>query len=196
MLCILGQYICYKSQMSPRPMAYESDTTANHCMSIEEWTSVLKLSTMWDFLDTRALALQNLAKTKMDLVTKVLIAKQYKIHDWLFAGYEALAKRTSPISLSEAERLGLTTTVQLYLIREEGAATIPRKRTTMVSYDGGRTYKQEYTEIGPINRERDDYSQMIEKGFTRDLRDAGGWAEPLQISNPETSFATTKSGSN
>lgn len=154
-------------------------------MGVDEWISVLKLSTMWEFQETRKLAIQTLS-SGIDLTTKILLGKQYKVGEWLFAAYEGLAKRTEPISLDEAERLGLETAIRLYQIREEGAAEIPRKRTKRTTVSSGlgqnafgngmfHSYPVEshYQEVGPIIRDQDDYTQKIWREFSEELKEVG-----------------------
>jgi len=107
-----------------------------YSMTVEKWVSVLKLSTMWDFHETRELAIKELSKEgMMDLVMKVGLAKQFKIPEWLFAGYEGLIKRKEAISIAEAELLGLTTVVRLFRIREESVA---RRHTIPIQKRGPR----------------------------------------------------------
>ena len=73
----------------------------------EEWTIVLRLSSMWEFFDMRKLAIEELSRVAMNPMTRISLARQYNIQKWLFAGYEELAKRTEPISIAEAEQLVL-----------------------------------------------------------------------------------------
>lgn len=89
-------------------------------MGVEEWTSVLKLSTKWNFSEERGLAIRELSQgDNVELVTNVLLARQYNAPELLLAAYEGLVKRTESISEEEAERLGLATVIRLYWIREE-----------------------------------------------------------------------------
>jgi hypothetical protein len=72
--------------------------------------SVLRLSTMWDFPELRQIAINGLS-TQADPVTKMVLARQYRIPKWLFAGYSRLVK---PISVAEAEKLAF----DIFHIRE------------------------------------------------------------------------------
>ena len=58
----------------------------------EEWSNTLKLSTMWNFPEICKLAIEQLSKVAMNPVTKVLLARQYTLQEWLFTGYEELVK--------------------------------------------------------------------------------------------------------
>ena len=72
---------------------------------------------MWDFPELRQMAINGLS-TQANLITKVVLARQYKIPKWLFAGYSGLVKRVEPISVAEAKKLGLDTAIRIFHIRE------------------------------------------------------------------------------
>lgn len=55
-------------------------------MSVEEWMSVLKLSTLWAIEDIRNNAIAELSKAKMDVMDRVTIGKSYGVGDWLLEG--------------------------------------------------------------------------------------------------------------
>jgi len=74
---------------------------------------------MWDFPEVRKLAIEELSNVAMNPVTKVLLARQYTLRQWLFAGYEELARRKETISFSEAEQLGWDTAIRIMHIREQ-----------------------------------------------------------------------------
>ncbi|KIM82521.1 hypothetical protein PILCRDRAFT_820381 [Piloderma croceum F 1598] len=100
-------------------LLYPQSIPLRGALSVKEWIAVLKLSTMWDLFSIRKLAIEELSKFTMNPVTRIILARQYRIQKWLFAGYEELAKRTEPISISEAEQLGLETAILIFQIREE-----------------------------------------------------------------------------
>jgi hypothetical protein len=58
-----------------------------------EWESTLKLSTLWELGDLRALAIQNLSKIEMREVDQITLGKEYRVAGWLVKGYTKLAKR-------------------------------------------------------------------------------------------------------
>jgi len=86
-------------------------------MTSDEWISVLKLSTMWEFSEYRKLAIDKLSKS-LRLVDKICLAKEYKVADWLMEGYIGLASRQETISSDDEEKLGLSTVVRLFRLRE------------------------------------------------------------------------------
>jgi len=86
-------------------------------LHVDELTSVLKLSTMWDFTEIRESAIGHLS-FRISVVAQVVLGGKYKVPQWLFAGYEGLAKRKEAISMSEAAQLGFSTAFRIGLIRE------------------------------------------------------------------------------
>ena len=94
-------------------------------ISEEEWAAVLKLSSMWDFFDIRKLAIEELLASKMNPITKILLARQYTARALLFAGYDELVNSTELISVAEAERLGWDTAIRIFNIRQKYFASRP-----------------------------------------------------------------------
>ena len=95
-------------------------------LSAHEWTSVLKLATMWQFQKIRATAIKNL-ENMLDLVDKVIIAQRFDISAWLVPTLNALVQREEMINLSEANRLGMDWVLKLAKVREMGVT--PQHRT-------------------------------------------------------------------
>jgi len=150
-----------------------------YSMTVAKWVSVLKLSTMWDFHETRELAIKELSKEgMMDLVMKVGLAKQFKIPEWLFAGYERLIKRKEAISIVEAELLGLTTVVRLFRIREKSVArrhpipilpsTSPKQRLAGFGYLGAIIPEMEAEEF---DRTDCRCTEAIRREFAEELKE-------------------------
>ena len=87
------------------------DSQSCNLLSSEEWTSVLKLSTMWEFEDIRARAIKALGSLTLskdsDLVDKIVIARKSAVSSWLVPSLHALVQRGRPLDLSEGDRLGL-----------------------------------------------------------------------------------------
>ncbi|KZV76165.1 hypothetical protein PENSPDRAFT_680370 [Peniophora sp. CONT] len=84
-------------------------------LTVDEWMSVLKLSTMWclDGLRARAISAADegvAAYAKKDrILDKILLAKQHRVSRWLIEGYEALGRRKTHLTPDERERLDLDT---------------------------------------------------------------------------------------
>ncbi|KAJ7149762.1 hypothetical protein C8R43DRAFT_499324 [Mycena crocata] len=87
-------------------------------MPKDDWISVLKLSTLWYFLDARDLAIRQLDAMGLSSVLRILLARQYDVANWLRTGYTELARREEGISLEDAAKIGWGTTVRLYHTRE------------------------------------------------------------------------------
>ncbi|KAI5983064.1 hypothetical protein EDD15DRAFT_2179700, partial [Pisolithus albus] len=89
-----------------------------------EWTSVLKLSTMWEFTTLREAAISWLDTSdaslyRSDPLEKIVLANRYDIKEWLLPSLLALAQRPDPISIEEGRRLGLETALKLASVREK-----------------------------------------------------------------------------
>jgi len=52
-------------------------------------------------------------------VSQVVLAKKHDVKAWLAPAYEALCKRPEPLSMAEAEQLGLVTSILLAGAREK-----------------------------------------------------------------------------
>ncbi|KZP26170.1 hypothetical protein FIBSPDRAFT_732744 [Athelia psychrophila] len=88
-------------------------------MGHDEWISVLKLSTLWEFSELRREAISNLDGMKVEHADKVTIARAYRVERWLIEGYTALIKQDTPFTASQKAILGAETIIQLYERREE-----------------------------------------------------------------------------
>lgn len=79
----------------------------HHCnLPVTHWTSVLSISTKYEFpaIRTRAIA---------ELTKQIVLARTHGVPDWLPAAYRRIALRDAPLEEVEAEKLGLRTTVRL-----------------------------------------------------------------------------------
>jgi hypothetical protein len=84
----------------------------------EEWVSVLKLATMWDFEDIRNEAINRVALMTRDPVEKIVLARTYHVEQWLVPALNDLVRRTEPLSLEEAVKLGWDYTLKIGQVRE------------------------------------------------------------------------------
>jgi len=141
-------------------------------LTVEEWTAVLKLSTMWDFSHVRKLAIKELSNIAMNPVNRILLGRQYTLQTWLFAGYEELAKRTEPISIGEAERLGWDTAILIFQIREESLAKFQTARITSRDLGDEKIYSVKENVEGPFDRTCCNCEEGIRRAFAKELEDA------------------------
>ncbi|KAI6040627.1 hypothetical protein EDC04DRAFT_1459879 [Pisolithus marmoratus] len=89
-----------------------------------QWISVLKLSTMWEFNNLRNVAIQYLDVPSGPLgpVDKFALASKYEIKKWLLPALSALARRSEPISVEEGRCIGFENALKLAAVREKLAA--------------------------------------------------------------------------
>jgi len=105
------------------------DSQQPDVLTSEEWSSVLKLSTMWQFHKVRAIAIKNMEGLSMDLVDKIVIARRYDVSTWLVPTLNALIQREKLIDLSEGNRLGMDWVLKVAEVRGRDAGTQERTCT-------------------------------------------------------------------
>ena len=94
--------------------------------SIEEWTSILKLAHLWDFIEVKELAVRGLEGLQIPALQKIALYQTYGVdRNLLQAAFMALTVRDEPLEFEEAKELGLETFVQIALARE--TARTPRR---------------------------------------------------------------------
>ncbi|KZP28467.1 hypothetical protein FIBSPDRAFT_779866 [Athelia psychrophila] len=117
-------------------------------MTSSEWTSVLRLSTMWGFESLRDLAISTLSNlfsvpsftSDLDPVERACLARDYDVDEWLVPALNALAQREDPLSVQEGMRLGWELAMQVANVREsfvawnEKAAVGPRGSRAPIDY--------------------------------------------------------------
>ncbi|KAF7309187.1 hypothetical protein MKEN_01121300 [Mycena kentingensis (nom. inval.)] len=97
-------------------------------LSTDAWTSVLKLSTMWEFWDIRRTAIEVLTRRPIDDVERVVLAKDYHVTDWLRTAYQGLLRREKNLTMGDAERIGWQSAFQISHIREAHATLLIASR--------------------------------------------------------------------
>jgi len=88
-------------------------------MGRDEWTSVLKLSTLWGFRELKQRALDALAQMPIHPADKVVLAREYDVERWLVDGYMELVKRDTGLSSEEKKKLGYESSLRVYEKRED-----------------------------------------------------------------------------
>jgi hypothetical protein len=107
-------------------MFYTSrDSQQRDPLTSEEWVSVLKLSSLWQFHKIRAAAIKGLESLSVDLVDKIVIAKRFDISSWLVPSLSALAQREKPLTLLEGNLLGMEWALKMAEVRECGSGIPP-----------------------------------------------------------------------
>ena len=99
---------------------YGSSADESEELSLDEWTHVLKLSTMWGFHELRYIAIDSmkpLLKSE-DPVRRIVLARKYDVRVWLLPALHALARRPRSLQLHEVEPLGIATIVKIAEVRD------------------------------------------------------------------------------
>ena len=84
--------------------------------TVDEWSSVLALSTKWNFDTIRDLAIARLLRLA-SAIDRIVLARTYAIDEWLVPAYLELTKRSAPLSLAENMRLGMEAVTLLGHVR-------------------------------------------------------------------------------
>ncbi|KAL5529477.1 hypothetical protein ACEPAG_5462 [Sanghuangporus baumii] len=87
-------------------------------LSIDEWTSLLRPSHMWCCDRLLALAISKLDTQITDPFSKIALAREYGIKDWILSLYFKFVTRTEPLTLEETNKLGVECAVKLNEVRE------------------------------------------------------------------------------
>ncbi|KAH6907085.1 hypothetical protein BKA70DRAFT_1150752, partial [Coprinopsis sp. MPI-PUGE-AT-0042] len=89
-------------------------------LSLEEWLSVLKLSSKWLFNGLRNEAIAKLGELPVSPIQRVLLARRYSVPSWLMEGYTKILAEMGPklddpkfISLEDAHHLGWEVALEL-----------------------------------------------------------------------------------
>jgi hypothetical protein len=107
-------------------VSYSRDSQQPDPLTLEEWTSALKLSTMWQFYKIRAAAIKAMQNLSMEPVDQIVIARRFDISAWLVPALSALVQRETLVDVSEGNRLGMEWVLKLAEVRE-GLGTRPSK---------------------------------------------------------------------
>jgi len=73
--------------------------------TVEDWTSILRLSTKWKFSSLRELAVQRLLEITSP-IDKVVLGHTFDLPEWLPLAYAQLCERNIPLTVEEGKRLG------------------------------------------------------------------------------------------
>lgn len=82
-------------------------------LSVSQWSSVLKLVTMWEFENIRKIAIDNLTSMAMDGVTRIALAKDYSIREWWYPALCAIAEQTERITEKDVDRIGVALSLRV-----------------------------------------------------------------------------------
>ncbi|KJA28767.1 hypothetical protein HYPSUDRAFT_33120 [Hypholoma sublateritium FD-334 SS-4] len=125
-------------------------------LSKEELESVLKLSTMWYFLDFRKEAIAELSK-RFDPAEKIAAGRAYKISQFMIDGFTRIITRDSLITDLEAVIMDPLTAVALLRIRELNWNKIHRRLGLNVPNE---IEKQFAEELKMIRQDEEGYKKI------------------------------------
>ncbi|KIK79645.1 hypothetical protein PAXRUDRAFT_834006 [Paxillus rubicundulus Ve08.2h10] len=127
-------------------------------MEVEQWTSVLELSTLWEFSKVRQAAINKLGCfATIPLAKKIALAYEHDVQSWLLPTMQELVRRPEPISMEEARCMGFETALKLASVREQVAFRIVPQQLRCQGYNcnvirgGGfdKTHQYTTTELIP-----------------------------------------------
>ncbi|TFK61054.1 hypothetical protein BDN72DRAFT_849993 [Pluteus cervinus] len=84
--------------------------------SFDEWASILKVATQWEFESIVKLALERIEPLS-SAVDKVVLGKDYNMPEWAIEGRVQLCRREEPITMEEAIRMGMEEVVNISTTR-------------------------------------------------------------------------------
>jgi len=139
--------------MYPRNFGQEESLT------VPEWTSVLKLATMWEFGEIRKLAIRKMSQLTIDTVEKIVMARDYHVVEWLVPAINSIARRDEPMTLQDVNRLGWDYVLKIAQVRES---------FTMGKNVGYCRYCDNYIHGGGPRGEHD-FAAIIQRVFEKEL---------------------------
>jgi len=127
----------FMSVLLYRPNGLSSELPVN----VEQWTSVLKLSTLWGFSMVRQTAISRLdGFTTIPLAKKIALAYEYELESWLLPAMNELVRRPEPISMEEASCMGFETALKLASVREKLHFRLVEQEIKCQSHSAARIY--------------------------------------------------------
>ncbi|KAH9927031.1 hypothetical protein B0H21DRAFT_826507 [Amylocystis lapponica] len=87
-------------------------------LTTDEWISVLKLAHMWQFDAIRTAAIRALSTSLPDPLTRIVLARDYAVAEWLVPALNALAQRAAPLAMCDIDTLGWDYALRLAAVRE------------------------------------------------------------------------------
>jgi hypothetical protein len=85
----------------------------------EDWAAILGLAHHWQFAEVKALVVREMEKQTIPALSKITIYHRYDVNrDLLLQAYMDLCLREEPLTITEAEDLGLETWLMISTARE------------------------------------------------------------------------------
>lgn len=87
--------------------------------SVEEWQSVLKLASLYEMTEVKALIIKKMTPLLTEFPSlQINLAKTYNIRTWLAPGLSRLACRAEPLNEDDVKLVGLTDSLTICALRE------------------------------------------------------------------------------
>ncbi|KDQ59103.1 hypothetical protein JAAARDRAFT_175825 [Jaapia argillacea MUCL 33604] len=114
---------------------YPSELDKTDASTVEEWTSILHLSTQFSFASIRRLAIRSIFPIASP-IDKIVLANKYEIEgpEWKRDAYVDVCQRQEALTLEEGERLGMAEVVKIVRVRQEKASLPEAMRGKMVKW--------------------------------------------------------------
>ncbi|KAF9262674.1 hypothetical protein L218DRAFT_867238 [Marasmius fiardii PR-910] len=98
---------------------YPYDFAEPELRTIEEWISILDLSTRWDFTSLRELSITRVFQVLDDPSDRIVLGIRYDVTDWLVSAYTELCERKEPLTLEEGRKVGVDIAVTIAQVRHK-----------------------------------------------------------------------------
>ena len=150
---------------NPRPLLH----FRNHGISprlpagVAQWTSVLKLSTLWEFDELRKAAIDALSTALCnDPIDRVILSSRFGITAWLLPALNELAQRPESLNIEEANRLGIETVLVIASVREHIKLESVQEALECNWHQGPYTREHTYTSKQLVVGPRDPGTQLLD----------------------------------
>ncbi|KDQ51208.1 hypothetical protein JAAARDRAFT_199247 [Jaapia argillacea MUCL 33604] len=102
---------------------YPKNHNKHDITTSEEWLSILKLSSMWNFETIRDTAIRTLSSKSsrmkpISVVDRMQLGMKYHMPMWVAWGATDLAKRLESVSVEEAKEMGVEFAIRITQVRE------------------------------------------------------------------------------
>lgn len=88
-------------------------------LSLQQWSDALHLASSWGFEQLRVFIIQNIDSLAQDPLSRIRMADECSIKEWLHPAYAKLCARKAPLTAEEGRILGIERYTALWRIREE-----------------------------------------------------------------------------
>ncbi|OCH84254.1 hypothetical protein OBBRIDRAFT_799251 [Obba rivulosa] len=108
-------------------------------LTLNQWVSVLNLSTMWRFDRLRAIAIRKLSVLLDDPIQRIVLAKTYHVTEWLVPALNALARRAETLQPADVEQIGVDYALKVAAVRESFGESTQCRCQCYSCYNGHRS---------------------------------------------------------